>query len=89
MKWEMVMTHTARRSFCTNMYLKGIPVPTIMAISGHKTEKNFYKYIKADGMEHAKMMKRMLANPISEPTETVLFLRRLNPLFSAIYSAIK
>jgi len=60
MKWEMVMTHTARRSFCTNMYLRGIPTPTIMAISGHRTEKNFYKYIKADGMEHAIMMKKML-----------------------------
>lgn len=60
MKWEMVMTHTARRSFCTNMYLKGVPVPTIMAISGHRTEKNFYKYIKADGMEHARMMKRLV-----------------------------
>jgi hypothetical protein len=31
------------------MYLRGIPTPTIMAISGHRTEKNFYKYIKADG----------------------------------------
>jgi integrase len=61
MKWEMVMTHTARRSFCTNMYLKGVPVPTIMAISGHRTEKNFYKYIKADGMEHARLMKRLLS----------------------------
>lgn len=60
MKWEMVMTHTARRSFCTNMYLRGIPTPTIMAISGHRTEKNFYKYIKADGMEQAMMMKKLL-----------------------------
>lgn len=59
-KWEMVMTHTARRSFCTNMYLRGIPVPTIMSISGHRTEKNFYKYIKADGMEHAKLMKKLV-----------------------------
>jgi hypothetical protein len=71
MKWEMVMTHTAGRSFSTNMYLKGIPARTIMAISGHKTEKNFYKYIKAEGIEHAMLMKRMLANPISDPTETV------------------
>jgi len=31
-----------------------------MAISGHRTEKNFYKYIKADGMEHAIMMKKLL-----------------------------
>jgi integrase len=61
MKWEMVMTHTARRSFCTNMYLRGIPTPTIMAISGHRTEKNFYKYIKAEGMEHARMMKMLLS----------------------------
>jgi len=60
MKWEMVMTHTARRSFCTNMYLRSIPVPTIMAISGHRTEKNFYKYIKADGMEHAKLLKSII-----------------------------
>ena len=61
MKWEMVMTHTARRSFCTNMYLRGIPTPTIMAISGHRTEKNFYKYIKADGMEHAMIMKKIIS----------------------------
>jgi hypothetical protein len=60
MKWEMVMTHTARRSFCTNMYLRGIPTPTIMSISGHRTEKNFYKYIKAEGIEHARMMKRLV-----------------------------
>jgi len=32
-----------------------------MAISGHSTEKNFYKYIKADGMEHARLMKRFLS----------------------------
>jgi integrase len=62
MKWEMCCSHTARRSFCTNMYLKGVPVPTIMAISGHRTEKNFYKYIKADGMEHAKILKELLKN---------------------------
>lgn len=63
LKWEMVMTHTARRSFCTNMYLRGVPVPTIMSISGHRTEKNFYKYIKADGMEHAKLLKHIINKP--------------------------
>lgn len=58
MKWEKLMTHTARRSFCTNMYLKGVPVLTIMAMSGHKTEKSFRTYIKASGEEHAKFMKK-------------------------------
>jgi integrase len=57
MKWEKLMTHTARRSFCTNMYLMGVPVPTIMAISGHRTEKSFRMYIKASGEEHAQIMK--------------------------------
>jgi hypothetical protein len=72
------------------MYLKGIPVPTIMSISSHKTEKNFYKYIKADGMEHAKMMKRMLTNPTTEPTETVhLFVHPTkNPRKSLIYKGL-
>ena len=58
MKWEKLMTHTARRSFCTNMYLMGVPVLTIMAISGHKTEKSFRAYIKASGEEHAKIMQK-------------------------------
>jgi integrase len=57
MKWQKLTTHTARRSFCTNMYLLGVPVMTIMSISGHKTEKSFRSYIKASGEEHAKIMK--------------------------------
>ena len=58
MKWEKLMTHTARRSFCTNMYLMGIPPLTIMSVSGHRTEKSFRTYIKASGEEHAGIMKR-------------------------------
>jgi len=57
MKWEKLTTHTARRSFCTNSYLMGVPVMTIMSISGHKTEKSFRSYIKATGEEHAKILK--------------------------------
>lgn len=57
MKWQKLTTHTARRSFCTNMYLLGVPVMTIMSISGHRTEKSFRSYIKASGEEHAQIMK--------------------------------
>lgn len=39
------------------MFLMGIPVLTIMAISGHKTEKSFRTYIKASGEEHAQIMR--------------------------------
>ncbi|WP_396209150.1 site-specific integrase [Flavobacterium sp.] len=52
-KNELIMTHTARRSFCTNMYLKKMPVFDIMVFSGHKTEKEFYKYIRIKGEERA------------------------------------
>ncbi|HRF16782.1 MAG TPA: site-specific integrase, partial [Chitinophagaceae bacterium] len=56
-KWELLTTHTARRSFATNHYLKKYPTLAIMAITGHKTEKAFLKYIKvgqSDQVQHFK-----------------------------------
>ena len=55
-KWEQVSSHTGRRSFCTNMYKRGLPTLMIMSISGHRTEKSFLKYIKVTQKEHAEMM---------------------------------
>lgn len=52
-KCEMVKTHTARRSGATNMYLARIPTIAIMKITGHKTEKEFMKYIKITEEESA------------------------------------
>ncbi len=47
-KYELISSHTARRSFCTNQFLKGVPSYLIMKISGHKTEKSFLRYIRID-----------------------------------------
>lgn len=47
-KWELISSHTCRRSFCTNQFLKGVPSLLIRKISGHKTEKAFLEYIKVD-----------------------------------------
>jgi integrase len=55
-KWELLSTHTARRSFATNEYLNGTPTITIMAITGHRTEKAFLRYIKLTPKEHAKLL---------------------------------
>jgi integrase len=52
-KYKFICTHTARRSFCTNAYLAGMPVQDIMALSGHKTEKIFYNYVKVELDENA------------------------------------
>lgn len=55
-KCELVTTHTARRSFATNLYRSGFPTLSIMAITGHSTEKSFLKYIKVTPDEHAKKL---------------------------------
>jgi len=43
---DMVSSHTARRSFATNAYSAGIKVSSIMAVTGHSTERVFRRYIK-------------------------------------------
>jgi hypothetical protein len=58
-KCAWVSSHTGRRSFCTNEYLFGTPTDLIMAISGHKTELAFKKYIKVDQIKKAWMMKKL------------------------------
>lgn len=60
-KFELVSSHTCRRSFCTNMYLRGLDTLMIRSISGHKTEKSFLKYIKVSQQQHAEMMAKKWA----------------------------
>ncbi len=55
-KWELISSHTARRSFATNLYKNGFPAISIMQITGHATEKAFLKYIKVTAEEHAKLL---------------------------------
>ena len=43
MKYDYMMTHTARRSFCSNEFIKGTDPMIIMAISGHKSYKSFIR----------------------------------------------
>lgn len=45
-KYNLIKSHTARRSFATNMYKAGMNVYDIMLFTGHTTEKEFYKYIR-------------------------------------------
>lgn len=60
MKWECISTHAARRSFATNMFERGsIPVSLIMAITGHQTEQQFYKYIQMKPKDKATMFRQM------------------------------
>jgi integrase len=55
-KWQLVTSHTARRSFATNLYKSDFPTLSIMSVTGHSTEKAFLKYIKVTPDEHAKKL---------------------------------
>ncbi len=60
-KWELIYSHTCRRSFCTNMYLAGFPAEELMHISGHKSMSAFMRYIKIDNIEAARRLKALRA----------------------------
>ncbi|MEC3906731.1 phage integrase SAM-like domain-containing protein [Tamlana sp. 2201CG12-4] len=55
-KWQLVTSHTCRRTFATLHYGK-IDTLTIMKITGHTTEKQFIDYIKIPSREYAIRLK--------------------------------
>ena len=52
-KWELISSHTARRSFASNAFKAGLPPADIMKFTGHTTVVSFMKYIKVSGEETA------------------------------------
>ncbi len=50
---DLLGTHTARRSFATNAYAAGVPLSSIMAVTGHGTEQILRKYLKLQDKEKA------------------------------------
>ena len=55
-KYQLVSSHTARRSFATNAYKAGVPTIAIMKITGHRLESTFLKYIRVSSEENAEML---------------------------------
>jgi integrase len=55
-KWEIIASHSLRRSFATNYY-KRIATPVLMVITGHSRESDFLKYInkQVDKDDNAKL----------------------------------
>lgn len=54
-KYDLVSFHTARRSFATNMVLKGVPTLAIRQLTGHTNEQTFRKYVKVTPEQYAKL----------------------------------
>lgn len=61
-KWELITTHTARRSFATNLFKQGVKAQTIMQITGHKTEGAFLRYLRISAEENAKILNEFWSN---------------------------
>lgn len=60
-QWSQISSHTARRSFATNMYLAGFEKSLIMGITGHKTEAAFMKYLKQDASSNIDLIMAQMA----------------------------
>lgn len=59
-KYKLVTSHTARRSFATNLYRRGIPSTQLMFLTGHSTEDAFLRYIKVGKEDNAKDVAKKL-----------------------------
>jgi integrase len=56
---KSISSHDSRRTFCTLQYHSGTPVAWLMAISTHRTERQFYAYIGVDLKENADKVRDM------------------------------
>lgn len=56
-RWQMVSSHTARRTGATMLYMSGVPIKQCMLITGHTTESNFLRYVRITKEENAAKLK--------------------------------
>ena len=63
-KYERISTHTARRSFITNMINAGVPNKVIMGITGHKSIVTFQNYYKPNENNTIRFMKNVWDNKL-------------------------
>lgn len=71
-KYELISSHTGRRSFATNLYLVCKSPHYVMNLTGHKTEENFKRYICVNQSEMAEMVRKFInldKNVDAESTE--------------------
>lgn len=55
-KWQLITTHTARRSAATNMLMAGMEASDIMILGGWSSEKSFWKYIRMEPEVNARRL---------------------------------
>tara|TARA_R100000306_G_scaffold34746_1_gene35736 strand:+ start:179 stop:1486 length:1308 start_codon:yes stop_codon:yes gene_type:complete len=70
-KYELISSHTCRRSFVSNLYGE-LPNRTIMEITGHQSEVQFEKYVKQTSKEHFEKLQKYWEAEEAEAQEKAL-----------------
>lgn len=55
-RYALLTNHTARRTWCTLAIKAGLPKVLVMAISGHRKESSFNKYVKLEQSDKAELL---------------------------------
>lgn len=58
-RFSLVSTHTARRTFASHLISKNIPAYLVMNVTGHKSEKDFWKYVKLPNRMKTEQLSKM------------------------------
>jgi integrase len=75
-KYKFIVSHTARRSFATNLYKKGISITHIMKATGHIKESDFLNYVQHTSEESMIAINRALKS--SERIITMNYKRKVS-----------
>ena len=68
-RYELIGTHTGRRSFISNMLKRGYDSHILMRITGHTTEMAFKKYAKISSEDAANLMLETEASKIEQTSK--------------------
>jgi len=55
---ELISTHTARRSFATNAYIAGVPLPAIQKVLGHSKIETTIRYLRLTAQQNAEKLSK-------------------------------
>ena len=69
---DMLLSHTARRSFATNAYKAGVPLSSIQAITGHSSEAQLRRYLKLDAEEKSRYSIKGISRVLLKYKEVVM-----------------
>lgn len=70
-RYELLGTHTGRRTFATLWYLSELlPPRVIMAVTGHKTEQSFYRYIRLTPDDVTESFRRAMDKQLKTPKKS-------------------